>query len=362
MLISKLIAREWLKSLLGALIVLFLLVSIGDIINGFLRSLGARQVMLEYFLKLPDLSGKMLPISALLATLFSINKLKNHSELMGILAGGYSVKKIYRLFFFCSLIISTLQFLNLGFLVPLTNKIKRIQIEKSNTSESKYLARSKIGKSGLIWYKTDDYFTSFKAFDTKNNILKDISIYFLSDEKKLASIYKAKQASYISDNRWFLHDLKQIHSLETSTFPVFQKSPELYIELRETPEDFNQFKSDITTLNFFELGSFIKRLKDTDINPTEYQIMYFEKISLALICIVFALFPVSGIFNPNRRSSGLGKSIVITLLFSIVFWGIHSGAISLGNSGRIPVFFATLGIPLIFSLFISMTFLKNRSL
>jgi lipopolysaccharide export system permease protein len=123
-LLSKFIAKEWFKALFGAIIVLFLLVSIGDIINGFLQNYEPRRILIEYILKLPELASKMIPISALLASLFAINKLKAHSELMAILAGGFSAQRIYRLILICSLTIASIQFLNLGFLVPMANKTK----------------------------------------------------------------------------------------------------------------------------------------------------------------------------------------------------------------------------------------------
>jgi lipopolysaccharide export system permease protein len=360
--LSKVIAQEWFKALIGAIIVLFLLVSIGDIINGFLRNYELKRIIIEYFLKLPDLTGKMLPISALLASLFAINKLKTHSELMAILAGGYSAEKIYKIVLFCSLSVGILQIFNLGFILPSANFIKRQEFEKSRKNESKYLARSKIGKTGLIWYKTDSYFASFKAFDPQNNLLKEVSLYTISPQGKLESIYKAKEAIHIEGNKWKLVEIITLNNLEDQSFPKHSESGEFIIELKEEPDDFSQFESDITTLNFFELGAFIERLEETEINSTEYKIMYFEKISLALICIVFSLFPVSGVFNPNRRAAGFGKSVVFTLLFSIFFWGLHTGMVSLGNSAKIPVILATMGIPTIFSLYILFIFLKNRSL
>ena len=189
-----------------------------------------------------------------------------------------------------------------------------------------------------------------------------MTIYFLSQNKKLDSIYKASSAEYIDDNRWNLKGIKIIHSLENTQFPKYTTAQNLFIELNEKPADFNQFESDITTLNLFDLKDFIQRLKETDINSTEYEIMYFEKISLALICIIFTLIPVSGIYNPNRRAAGLGKSIVFTLLFTILFWTVHSGAISLANSEKITASTATLGIPLIFALYIAAIFYKNRKL
>lgn len=361
-LLSKLIFKEWFKALFGALIVLFLLVTIGDIINGFLQNYSMRRVLFEYILKLPELAGKMLPISSLLATLFSINKLKSHSELMGILAGGFSAKNIYTLILGCSLSIALFQFLNLGFLVPFANQIKRNEFEKSRKNESKYLARSKIGEEGLIWYKANNYFTSFKAYDSKNKTLKGISVFFLSENDLIYSIYKADSAQFISDNKWKLENIKIIQQLNNDQFPKYHTAKNLLVKLEESPEDFGQFESDITTLNIFNLKNFINRLKETQINSSEYEVMYFEKISLVFICIIFSIFPLSTVFNPNKRSGGFGKSVVFTLVFTIFFFGIHAAGTSLGNSGRLPAYLATLGIPFLFFLYILFIYRKNRFL
>jgi lipopolysaccharide export system permease protein len=361
-LISRVIVKEWFKSLFGAMSVLFLLVTIGDVINGFLQNYEMRRVFFEYILKMPDLAGKMLPISSLLATLFAINKLKAHSELMGILAGGYSVKAIYKLILVCSLSIAAFQFVNLGYIVPFANKVKRNEFEKSRKNESKYLARSQIGKEGLIWYKSNNYFTSFKAFDSKNSSLKGVTIFFLSEDKLIYSIYKAESAQYISENKWKLDTIDITQQLDTQNFPKRSTVKSLIIKLDESPEDFGQFESDITTLSFFNLGSFINRLKETQINSAEYEVMYFEKLSLVVICIIFSLFPISAVFNPNKRSGGFGKNVVFTLIFTIFFFGIQSAGVSLGNNAKLPSYIATLGIPSLFSIYIALNYVKNRFL
>ena len=125
LILSKLIVKEWFKSLLGAVTVLFLLISTADLINGFLQGKDTQKVLLEYALKMPDLMGKMFPICCLVASLFSLSKLKAHSELISILAAGYSYLKIYSLIGTCALTIVATQFLNLGFIEPFANKIKR---------------------------------------------------------------------------------------------------------------------------------------------------------------------------------------------------------------------------------------------
>lgn len=361
-LLSKIIAKEWFKSLIGALIVLFILVTVGDIVNGFLRNYSASRVFIEYALKLPDLMGKMLPICSLLASLFAINKLKGHAELIAILAGGYSALRIYQLILFCSVSVAILQFINLGFLLPSANSIKRQQFEKSARNESKYLARSKIGTTGLLWYKSGNYFASFNAYDRKNLELKGVSFYFYNQESKAEKVIKADSAKYLNDFNWELKNPVITNGLDKKEFPTQKRSDSLLIQLNEEPSDFGQFESDITTLNFFKLFSFISRLKNTGINSSEYEVMLFEKLSLAIICIIFALFPLTEVFSPNRRASSFGKSVVFTLIFTVVFWLVYSSVLSMGNSGKLPPIVATMTIPVVFIIYISLTIRKNRSL
>lgn len=306
--------------------------------------------------------GKMLPISALLASLFAVNKLKNHSELMGILAGGYGAGRMYILVVACSLSVAFVQFLNLGFVLPKANKVKRQEFEKSRRNESKYLARSQIGRSGLLWYKSNNYFTSFSAYDAKLNELKNVTVYFQNENGKLDRVLKGTSARYLGPGKWELSSVQELSHLDGNAFPKTDNQPVHIIELEEDPSDFNQFEADITTLNFWDLSSFIGRLERTGINSSEYKIMLYEKISLSLICAIFALFPLSAVFTPNRRASGFGKSVVITLVFSIAFWLIYSAIVSMGNSGKLPPSIATLGIPIVFAIFIGVVFQRNRAL
>lgn len=361
LILSRIITKEWFKALFSSLVVLFILITVGDIINGFLRSFSAQRVFLEYFLKLPELMGKVLPISALISTLFAINKLKSHSELMAILAAGYSTKKFYSLIALCSLSVSFFQFINLGHLQPLANSIKRLQFEKSNSEESKYIARSKIGTTGLMWYKTDDYFTSFSAFDNKNNILKNVTFYYYNSVNQVSKIIKSQTAQYINEN-WTLKNVTIFEDLNSKGFAKIKAQKDFNLQINERPIDFNQFESDITTLNFFNLYRFINRLDQTGISTYEYKVMLFDKLALSIICFIFALIPAQGVFNPNRRSSSFGKNIIFTLLFSILFWLLYSSLITQGVTGKISPWVATLSIPIVSGLYVAWTFLRNRTL
>lgn len=361
LILSGLIIKEWFKSLLGAVVVLFLLITTADLINGFLQGKDFSRVFLEYLLKMPELMGKMLPICCLVSSLFSLNKLKAHAELISILAAGYSYRKIYLLISSCAISVVGLQFFNLGFVEPFANKIKRQEITKSVKSEGRYLTRSSL-EGGKFWYKSQNYFASFSYFDRKNQQLRDIEIFFFNSKHKSQKIIKAKLASYSGNNVWKLAEVTEISNLDNPVFPLQSSKPSVDLSLREIPEDFGEFEADLTTLSFLKLAQFIARLSKTGINISEYEIILLNKIFLSFICLVFALIPVSSIFNPNRRSDSFGKSVVKTLLVTVVFWVLYSSAVAFGNSGNVPPWLATGIVPTLFFSFVLWTYFKNRKL
>lgn len=361
MILSRFIIKEWFKNLFGAIFVLFLLISTADLINGFLQGKDAARVILEYSLKMPDLMGKMMPICCLLATLFAINKLKAHSELISILAAGYSYSRIYFLIGTCSIFMVCLQFFNLGFLEPMANSVKRREIEKSRRSEGKYLTRSSL-EGGKFWYKTQDYFASFSYYDRKSKSLADFELYLFNEDHKSTKIIKSSRATYVGDSKWDLIKVTELSSLNNSTFPAESKSPNMVLQLSEEPEDFGEFEADLTTLTFFKLNDFVQRLSKTGINISDYQVIILNKVFLSICCFIFSLIPLSSIFNPNRRNSSFGKSVVYALGIAIGFWVLYSATVAFGNSGTLPPLLATGLMPLVAFAFVVFTFLKNRKL
>lgn len=361
LLLSGMIVKEWFKALIGAVVVLFLLITTADLINGFLQGKDISQVFLEYALKMPDLIGKMLPICCLVASLFSLNRLKAHSELISILAAGYSYRKIYLLIGSCALVVVFMQFYNLGFLEPIANGVKRQEIQKSRKSEGRYLTRSSL-EGGKFWYKSQNYFASFTYFDRKTLILRDFEIYYFNEEHKSEKILKSKYAQYQSGGIWKLNQVTELSHLNDNVFPLESTKLTQDLALAEVPEDFGEFEADLTTLNFIKLSQFIRRLSKTGINVSEYQIILLNKVFLSFVCLVFALLPVASIFNPNRRSDSFGKNVVQTLLITVVFWVAYSSAVAYGNSGSVPPWLATGIVPFSFFAYVVWTYMKNRKL
>ncbi len=360
-LLTRIFVREWFKSLAGALVALLLLVTTADLINGFLRGKDGERVVLEWLLKMPDLIGKMLPVACLMSTLFTFNRLKAHNELIAALAAGFSGLRATVLIALCSLSVVALQFVNLGFLEPYANRIKRSEITKSRASEGKYLTRSLID-GGQFWFKSKDYFATFLRYDKASRALHGIRFYHYGVDGLATKVVSAERAVFREGLTWDLSNATVIADLSGSRFPVESRSPTLAIELNETPEDFGEFEADLTTLNWFNLNEFILRIAETGININEYQIMLHQKTALALACLVFALIPMGALYKPSRRSDSFGKNVAFTLIMTIAFWVAFSATLGWGQGGQITAWLAPYVMPGLFLLHALWTYLRNRKL
>lgn len=364
--VRTLITREWLKFFASSALSLLLLISLGNLISGFLReTVTAQEVLLSYVIQLPSFLIKVIPISCLIASLFSINKLKSRNELVAIFAGGYSRQKYLKDILITSIYVALFQFILSAYISPYINS-RRFSIldnpdEKFRVFEKKGLSSSTI-KSGKIWYKSPKYYFSFANFDRKTNTLNDVTIYHYNDNKLLTKIDRFKMLSYdTATQRWWPQGGVKFDDLETPSFPKIDAN-ELPIALDESLEEFNKIEADISTLTFLRLYDYISQLNSNGINVNEYLVMFYMHISEGLICIIFALIAATSIFNPNRRNSSFGKSAAYIFVFTILYWLIQTYFIELGKNLKISPFLATFTVPSLFILLIAIIFFKNRRL
>ena len=366
-LIRRLILKEWSRFFLSAFLVLFLLLTTANLISGFLRgNVTSLEVLQNYFLEVPGFIGKILPLACLVGSLFSLNKLINRNELTAIMAGGYSRRKVIFDLVLISSMISIFQLVNMGYVKPYIKSKKNVIIgdnaHKFRNLSKKGIATSSVG-SGKVWYKSKKYFFSFVAFDKKNNILTDISIFKIDTSYLLDEKITATRAVHIEGDRWKLENVVFLKGFsKKDSFPQIIEEKEFIINLQETPEEFRKIESDITNLSMRGLWNYIKTLKESGINTTEYEVILFEIISSATICILFAIIGALSVFNPNRRASSFGKNVTFIFIFSIFYWLIYSYSLELGRNSKMNPILATFSIPILCSFFLSFIFYRHRKL
>lgn len=346
--IPKFIFQSWLKTFFVFFSILIIIVSAAEIITALLDQASLQETGERFLYKMPGFISKIFPVNCLLASLFSLNAQKSSNELTAILSSGFSISKYVLIVIGASSIIAILQFLLMGFIEPNIFKYKYSKEISPHLlkKEGKFLARSFLG-TGRTWYKNRDYFISFEQYLPSTQTLKNIELFFYKDGK-ISHKIKSDKAQYLTEEKtWKLKGSTHFKSLDTKTFSSYEEHKDFLISLKEVPEDFKIFESDIKTFDFLGLYQFIKKLQDTGIERSSYIILFFEKISLTLICIIFAFFPLVGLNNPNKRSSSMGKSIFFTFSFAIFYWLGQSTFANLGVNQRIPAEIATFIMPIL---------------
>lgn len=325
-----------------------MVITIAEFITGLLDSESIGTILQAFGYKLPGFLTKIIPVNALLASAFTLSRQKATNELTAILAGGFSRWKYVGVILSVACIFTALQFAILGFIEPAVFKHKYSQeiSVKTLKKEGKFLARSFLG-SGKTWYKNENYFVSFSQYDASTQSLKDISLYYFDDNKLTDHITASKAQYHKLSGLWNFQNVIIIDSLKSSDFHHFQTKKELPINLTEVPDDFKTFESDIKTFDFFELYSFVKKLENTGIDVSSYSILFYEKISLALVCLIFAFFPLVSINNPNKRSSSTGLNIGLALIFAIFYWFGHSAFLNMGSGQGLSPLIASFLMPVI---------------
>jgi len=357
--IRKIILKEWLTFFLGAVLVLLFILSLGHLLSNLLRpNANMSTIFQDLFLEIPTFLIKILPVSCLIASLFSLNKLKGKNELVAIFASGFSRLNFIVTISFLGLMVGLVLFSINAYLVPYS-KLKQIMVlnKRGNSTIS-----VNVINSGRIWFKSKDYFISYSSFDSKNNLLNSLNLYYFDENFGFSEKIIAKKAVFETDGSWTLHDVLKTTNLKNSTFPTGSFEKILNLKLNESLIDFKKINADISTLSIWRLYDYISVLRTNNLNYDEYYVSFLDKFSSALTCMILAILSAVAVFNPNRRGSSFGLNVSFVLSFTFFYWFIYSYFLTLGQSSKLNPFLATFGVPGLFGIYLFFFFIYHRKL
>jgi lipopolysaccharide export system permease protein len=342
-----------------------MVLSLGHILNSLLQDAGEfKHIFSTLLLEFPSFLVKIFPVSCLIASLFSINKLTNRNELTAIFASGFSRRDFILTIGSIGAIVGVILFIINAYLVPFAKHKQDPGQQKITTSKgvSKRTLAINTVNAGKIWFKGQNYFVSYSSFDRSTNTLYNLSLYYFDQNHKLTEQISSAFADYRSGDLWNLNNGLRYTNLDNKTFPVVSTFKEISIPLKETLADFNQINSNIATMNIWKLYDYINVLRTNKINYSEYYVTFLDKFSSAFTCLVLAILASTALFNPNRRNSSFGKNVAFVLTFTFMYWFIYSYFMTLGQTSKIPAPVGTFGVPVFFSLYLAAYFIYHRKL
>lgn len=299
-------------------------------------------------LETPQILAITIPISILLATFLTFQKLSSQSEIIAMRAAGVSFTRLMRPVFYLGLLGLLTCFILNEFVVPFTNpfaqKVYMLSLYQNPIATK--------GVNGFSYFEKDSNDATKRIFYVrkfKNDFLKDIVILDFSN-KNISMIHTARKGEWDPKRGgWILYDGSSSYikdsEVKNKANPDDFNTDALHLvtNFKETliPSSLNPNKilseiSNVRDMNFLKLRKLIQSHEKGHIftdKLNEYRTKYFNKYSYPFSCILLALIGACLGITGRRRAINWGYIALGLVVF--VFYMSQTVFDSFGQSGRL---------------------------
>lgn len=335
--IHRYIFSHLLRSLflcLAVFVLLFLIFDFFDRIDNIVAEESNFSLTLQYFLfKVPLMAALMLPVSMMVAVLFTIGIMSKNSEIVAMRASGISVRMLAFPIVVLGLLVSISGFLLSEFVVPYTQRrakdIYNLDIRKKDE-------RGGYSQSNLWWRKGETFYSA-DTFDSRTNSIHGLSSFQVDSNFRVERRVNAKRTDWIDKLLgWSMRDVTQ-YRFETDGSIKSQELRMLPLPLEERPTDFYDVKTDPNTMSLFELRKFVQQQMQAGVSVLGYLPYLYEKVAFPLSSLIVGLVVFTFALRP-ARSGGMASSVLAALLIGFSYYAVHSFSVAMGKAEILPAF------------------------
>ena len=324
----KQFARIFLISIV-AFSIIYITVNVFEEIDNFIdHNAGVSTIALFYLYSIPYILTYVIPVSLLLATIFSMGILARRNELTAFISSGISLLRVAAPVLVCSVLVSLFSTWFNDRVVtkatPLSKQIKVHDIEGKPRGDPGLKENFHyLGENGFVYLA--------RRYDHAAKALQDVVVQQFAGNTLVRRV-DAKSAKYI-DGQWvFASGFERVFESDAERVVAFDQ---LAIpQLREQPEDFAKKEIDEEDMNFTQLRSHIDKVRRSG-GAIERQLtdLYF-KFSYPLAGSIFVLLGIA--LSSGKRKQSVATGFGLTLLISFVYYGVLRVGQTLGYNELLP--------------------------
>jgi lipopolysaccharide export system permease protein len=310
---------------------LFLMVDFFDRLDNVLAEKASAGLVFLYFLyKLPLMTNLMLPVACMFSVLFTFGLLSKNSEITAMRASGLTIAWLGRPLLGFALILSIFSLVLGELVVPVS---ERRQKELYNID-----IRQKDKRGGYsqtdFWWRRGNQFFSVDLFDSRSDTLHELTQLEINAAWQVIKRTDAEEVTWLDPLvGWNMKDVS-IHHFDTD--PVsFEKLQSLPLPIKEKPQDFYDFRTEPSTMGFFELRKFIKDQHRNGIATTQYLPDLYNKLAFPLVILITAFVVLPFTVRP-ARSGSLAFSSLAAIFIAFTYFAVDSFSISMGRAELLP--------------------------
>lgn len=291
-----------------------------------LRSVGKNGYLLQHALifvalSLPGLVYELVPIAALIGTLYALSTLARHSEITVLRASGLATRDLLLTLFRVAALLALVTFVVGETVVPFSERTGQ---ELRARAMSKVIAQQ--GFESGLWVKDGRSFINIRQA-TPDAVLHGVRIYRFDAAAALESVTDAEEANFVPEGHWVLSGVvrtvlsgeKSRVEREASSEWVSAINPELLSVLMVAPE----------RMSLFGLLGYTQHLSDNHQKTERYEVAIWKKLFYPLAAFVMVALALPFGYAHNRIGGGNLKMFA-GVMTGILFYALNGLFSNLG--------------------------------
>jgi len=336
---------------LGSFVVLMLVFTYFELVGDIMHNHISVLTVGDYLFNLaPSMAYTITPLAVLIAALVTFGLLNRNSEIVAMKATGISLYRLVIPIVSISAVLAVCLFLFDDYYLPAANRrqdalrstIKGKPPQTFLHPEEKWIfGQQHAAEPGRIFY--------YQFFDTDNNAFANLSV-FEFDPSNFALSRRIFASRVVWDNRtesWHFFNgwVRNING-NNSEYVEFQSTS--FSEIHEDPGYFKKENLQSQEMNFAQLDSYIRDLRQSGFDTMRLRVALWNKLSYPLIAIIMAVLAIPFALSMGRRGSLTGIAVAISV--ALAYWVIDGLFRAMGNVNYLPAALAAWSPDVLFGL------------
>ena len=326
--LRRYLSREIYRSVLFVLVAFLSLFAFFDMM-GEVRSVGRGPYRIEHAffyvtLRLPAYAYELMPIAALIGTIYVMAQLASRSEFTVMRASSLSMRGAARLLLPVTLALAVLTFALGEFIAPkasdFAENFRRRVMGATISSEfrtglwAKDVIRGADGKTA-----TGSRFLNARKVEA-DGVLRNLRIYEFDLDMHMLAMISAEEARFIDNGQWQLTQVEELrfaHDL-SPTDELSRKLPGSVLKSEITPEIMAVLVAEPSKMSAVDLALFSRHLEENKQRSERYEIALWTKLLYPLAVFVMMALALPFAYLQSR-SGGISLKIFIGIMIGVSF-------------------------------------------
>ena len=310
--------------------------------------------MLYVLLGLPAYADELMPIVALIGTIYVMAQFAARSEFTVMRASSLSMSRALWILLRIALVLGTITFVLGEFIAPKSddfreNLKRRIQGSTLSAEFKSGLWAKDLVRDPVTRNIVGSRFLNARKIDTDGSVL-EVSLFEFDTRMRLISRISAQRAQFLGNETWQLNAVDEmrltVDSAPSGTQPVLfshRHLDSLQIRSEITPDILAVMLADPKGMSTVDLAQFSRHLQDNNQRSEQYDIAFWRKLlyPLALVVMMVLALPFAYL---QARSGGLSLKVFVGIMLGMGFHLVNNLFSHLGLLNTWPAF-ATAVLP-----------------